>query len=274
MARNHERRSSVFMEAFSFMELVYHTIVRQVRTVSGNATLGLLSAVFQVIFMVAIFYAMYSFLGLKSVLIRGDMVLFIITGVMLFLMHNNTISKTIAAGSAVSPMMQHAPMTPSLMIIASTLSTLYLNILAVIIILSGFYLVRGHLEIHDISGTFVPFLLAWASGVVIGLLFLLVKPFAPKLMQAVSMGYRRANMITSGKLFLANMLPLSVLPYFTWNPLFHAIDQLRGAVFVNYFPNKTSLDYPIWFVFVGLILGLMGEFWLRRTVSRSTGAAH
>lgn len=263
-------QTSLGMEVFAFGELVYHTVVREVRTASGSATLGLLSAIGQTIAMVAIFYVMYAFLGLRSAIIRGDMVLFILSGVLLFLLHNSTISKTIKAGSATSPMMLHAPMTPPLMILSATIATLYLFALSAVIILFGLYLVRGHLDIQDAGGMLLPFFLSWASGLVVGLGFLVIQPFAPKLMQTVSMLYRRANMFTSGKFFLANMLPAATMPYFAWNPLFHCIDQMRGAIFVNYFPHRTSMAYPVWFVFAGLVIGLMFEFWLRRTVSRST----
>ncbi len=35
-------------------------------------------------------------------------------------------------------------------------------------------------------------------------------------------------MIASGKMFVANMLPTSMLLMLDWNPLFHCIDQARG----------------------------------------------
>ncbi|WP_171321578.1 ABC transporter permease [Halovulum dunhuangense] len=257
----------------NFVALLYHTVVREVREESGNATLGLLTAIGRVLILVALFYAMFELLGLRGAMIRGDVILFLVGGVLLFLMHNQAIGAVIKAGSATSPIMQHAPVTPTLMILSSALATLYLHILATVIILAALILFRGDLEIHSPRGILLPFFLAWASGVVIGLLFLAMKPFAPKLMQMLSTIYRRANMITSGKFFVANMLPNAILPFFDWNPLFHTIDQMRGALFVNYFPHKTSIEYPVYFVLVGLLVGMMAEFWLRRTVSRSTGAA-
>lgn len=267
-----EKRTSLFMEAFFFVELTYYTIIREVRSESGNAALGIVTAIMRVLMMVMIFYFMYEMIGLRGSIIRGDTLLFLVGGILLFFMHNNAISRTISAGSVVSPMMQHAPMTPTLMIISSALAGLYLHVLAALIIFLGIYLINGELDIYDPAGVALPFFLAWASGVIIGLLFLLIKPFAPRGMKILSTVYQRANMITSGKFFVANMLPNMVLPYFIWNPLFHAIDQARGAMFVNYFPHKTNLEYPVMFCVIGLLIGLMGEFWLRKTVSRSTAA--
>ena len=244
--------------------------MREVRLESGNAVLGLFGAIGRILSLVAIFFVLFEFLGIRSAIIRGDVILFLVGGVLLFFMHNAAVKKTIQAGAFASHLMLHAPMTPTLAIFAAALSVLYLHILALLVIFAFMILIRNGLEIHDPAGIILPFVLAWASGVVIGLGLLVLKPFAPRAMQMVSLLYTRANLVTSGKFFVANLLPASVLPYFAWNPLFHCVDQMRGALFVNYLPRATNMSYPLWFVFVGLVLGLMAEFWLRKTVSYST----
>jgi uncharacterized membrane protein len=50
-------------------------------------------------------------------------------------------------------------------------------------------------------------LLAWFSGVAIGMLFLGLKPWAPGLANIVQMIFTRTNMIASGKMFVANAMP-------------------------------------------------------------------
>ncbi|WP_112321037.1 ABC transporter permease [Oceanibium sediminis] len=274
MAAQKEVRQSILLESFVFLELIYFTTVREVRKASGNATLGLLMAVARIMMMVAMFYIMFTVIAFRGASIRGNIILFLLGGVLLFFLHNSAVSAVIKAGSSVSAMMQHAPMTPSLAIIASALSTLYLHLFAIAIILTGMWVWNGELVIHNPAGTILPFMLAWSSGIVIGLLFLLLKPFAPSLMKIASLVYQRANLITSGKFFVANMIPNAILPFFIWNPLFHTIDQMRGHLFVNYFPHKTSIEYPLYFTLVGLLIGMMGEFFLRKTVSRSTSIAN
>ncbi len=267
-----QRRSSLFLEAFFFVELVFHTIVREIREESGNAALGIVFALARIMLLVMIFYLMLQVIGFRSMMIRGDAMLFIVAGVMLFFMHNRAVAATLSSGSSTSAMMLHAPMTPPLMITASALAVLYLHVVAAFLILTGLYVFQGELEMFSWKIFCLAFLLAWASGVVIGLLFLMIKPFAPNLTPILSTVYQRANMITSGKFFVANLLPTSVLPFFDWNPLFHSIDQARGGAFVNYVPRNTTLEYPVMFIVIGLVVGMMGEFWLRKTVSRSTAA--
>lgn len=261
--------------AVRYFELVYHTTVRTVRVQSnGNATLGLISAVGQTLMLVMIFYLLFSLTGMKGGAVRGDPLLFLVSGVLMFFMHNTTLSKTVSAGLSVGPLMMHAPMTPTLVILASALANLYLYVLSFMVILAGLYLFKGSVEINEPSKIILPFILAWASGIAIGLLLLVFKPFVPKLSKLISTLYQRANLITSGKFFVANMLPNAFLPFFAWNPLFHSIDQMRGALFVNYYPHNTSLSYPVYFVLTGLVIGLMLEFWLRNTVSKSTVASN
>ncbi len=110
---------------------------------------------------------------------------------------------------------------------------------------------------------------AWGSGAAIGLVLLAIKPFAPRVIGIVTMLYQRANMVFSGKMFLANTLPGYLLPMFLWNPLFHAIDQARGYTFINYTPRNTNLEYPIILTCVFLVIGLMLEHWARKYVSES-----
>ncbi len=267
-------RTENLPEAFArYVDLLFHSVVRQVRQASGgNPMIGLLVAISQVLALVLVFILIFAFLRVKGGGLRGDPVLFLISGIILFLLHNQAVGKTINAGSVTSSMMAHAPMTPSLNILAAAISSLYLMMLTAVVILSGLFLYRGVLEVDNPAGMVLPILLAWTSGIVIGLLFLAVKPFAPKLTKIVSSVYMRANMITSGKFFVASSIPATLLPFFTWNPLFHCIDQMRDAMFINYATDVTTITYPLYFVLGGLVIGMMLEFWLRRTVSISLGS--
>lgn len=264
-------RTENLAEAFGrYIDLLFHSTVREVRLQGGgNPIMGLIMAIGRTLALLLIFMLIFLLIRAQGGSVRGDPILFLISGILLFLLHNMAVAKTVGAGAVAGPLMAHAPMTPTLAILSATVAGLYLMILAGAIILCGLYLYRGGLDIDHPAGMMIPILLAWSSGVVIGLLFLSIKPFAPRLTQVLSMVHMRANMITSGKFFVANSIPAAILPMFTWNPLFHSIDQLRGEMFINYYPKVTSLSYPIGFVVIGLVVGMMIEFWLRKTVSRS-----
>ncbi|MEO0913413.1 MAG: ABC transporter permease [Pseudomonadota bacterium] len=266
-----QRKQSILMDFFTFQELMFHTVVREVRHENArNPVIGLLVATSRTLLMVGVFYVMFEVLGARSAMIRGDPVLYLVSGFLLFFLHIGGISSTLSAGNSVGALQQHAPMTPALMIAAEAVKNLYLHVFALAIILLGLYMFKGEIEVYSWGGLITPFLQAWMSGVVIGLLFLGLKPFAPQLVKMVSLIFQRANFFTSGKFFVANMLPTAIIPYFYWNPLFHSIDQMRGAMFVNYVPRNSDPTYTTYFIAIGLVIGLMFEFFTRKTVSRSS----
>ena len=116
------------------------------------------------------------------------------------------------------------------------------------------------------------FLLSWGSGVAIGMVFKAATPWQPDLFGILAQVYQRANMIASGKMFVANATPTYILSYFDWNPLFHTIDQGRGFIFLNYNPHYSSISYPLKITLVCILIGLMGEFFTRKHASASWNA--
>lgn len=265
----HTHRKSLFRAFLTMSELTYHATVRNVRSKHGNAVVGLLLNMMQAVIMLAAFYLMFTILGLKGTAIRGDFILFLMTGIFLFMTHNKGMGAVLGAEGPTSPMMQHAPMNTIIAICASAFATLYTSILVMFAIILIYSIAFDSLWMPYPIQTFGMFLLAWGSGCAIGLVLLAAKPWVPGLVGIVSTIYMRANMIASGKMFVANTLPATMLAMFDWNPLFHTIDQARGFAFINYYPHNSSLMYPIKVTVILLMIGLMGEFVTRRSVSLS-----
>jgi ABC-type polysaccharide/polyol phosphate export permease len=140
------------------------------------------------------------------------------------------------------------------------------------VVLYGYHVIWGPITIHQPGGAFAMVMLSWLSGVSVGVVFLALKPWFPTFVSIAVMIYTRANMIASGKMFVANNLPAYLLPFFDWNPLFHTIDQARGFTFINYNPHNTSVFYPLWVSVALLMVGLMGEFYTRKNASISWSA--
>ncbi|MEX0971304.1 MAG: ABC transporter permease [Paracoccaceae bacterium] len=257
--------------AFNFSERVYHATVHEIRKSSGNAPLGILNEMLQTIMYVAMFYFLYQIISLRGLAIRGDFILFLLTGVFLFLLHNRAIRSVLSSVDATQPIMLHRPMTTMLSIASKALSGLYFQLSAAGLILFFVFIFRGGIELQDPFGLVLPVFTAWSSGIAIGLVFLMLRPFAPKLVGLVSMVYMRANMVTSGKAMPAAYMPAVMIDWFDWNPLFHSIDQARDATFVNYDTAVSSPTYALYFTLLFVLFGLMGEFWMRQNMSASWG---
>ncbi|MEM6824017.1 MAG: ABC transporter permease [Pseudomonadota bacterium] len=252
--------------------LIYHNTVRSVRKTHGNALMALVVNIFQTILMVGIFYAMFELLGMRGMAIRGDFLLYIMSGIFLYMTHIKALSAVVGSEGPASPMMNHLPMTTTVAIASAALGALYIQVLSMVVVLYAYHVFWTPIEIHDPVGSFGMVLMAWFSGVGVGMMFLAAKPWLPGLTQMVTQIWQRANMFASGKMFVANMLPAYMIALFDWNPLFHCVDQARGFMFINYNPHFSSVSYPFYVSLACLMVGMMGEFYTRRRVSASWNA--
>jgi ABC-type polysaccharide/polyol phosphate export permease len=106
--------------------------------------------------------------------------------------------------------------------------------------LYGYHVIVIPVKIDDPASAFAMLMIAWISGVALGLALPALKPWFPTGVSVKSVLYTRANIIMSDKMFVANSLPSFMLAMFDWNPLFHLIDQARGFAFINYFPRNSN----------------------------------
>lgn len=257
---------------FSLLEVVYHSAVRSIRKQHNNAFMALAMNVLQILMFVGVFYIMFTVLGLRGAAIRGDFLLYIMTGIFLYITHVKALGAVMGSEGPASAMMQHAPMNTVVSILSASLGALYIQVFSLAIILGGYHVGWTRIEVEQPVEAFGMMLLAWGSGCALGLVFLAAKPWAPSLVGLIASLYQRANMIASGKMFVANTLPGFMLAMFDWNPLFHIIDQTRGFTFINYNPRYSSWEFAFWIAVIAVMIGLMGEFYTRRHASASWSA--
>jgi ABC-type polysaccharide/polyol phosphate export permease len=258
--------------AIYLSERIYHASVRKVRQKHGNALLSILVTIGQTALFTLAFYIMFAILPIRAASIRGDFFIYTMSGVFLFMAHIQTVKAISASEKSTSAMMQHAPMNTAIAITASALSELYTQLMAGSVLLFGYYVAISPFEIKEPITCVGMVILAWMSGIAVGLVFMAAKPWAPGPIGLLSLVYQRANMVASGKMFVANSLPPFMLSMFDWNPLFHIIDQTRGFAFVNYTPHNSSFFYPIYMTLAFLLIGLMIEFVTRKYASASWSA--
>ena len=250
-------------------EVVYHSIVRSIRNQHNNAFVAMALNMLQVLTFVLAFYLMFSFLGLRGAALRGDFLLYIMTGIFLYMTHAKTMGSVVNSEGPASPMMQHAPLNTIVSILSAAFGALYIQVFTMLAILFVYHVAFTPVYIDNPAGAFSMLLIAWFAGLGLGLVLLSLKPWFPEAVKIFTTIYQRVNMIASGKMFVANTLPTYMLNMFDWNPLFHTIDQTRGFTFINYYPRNSSIDYPLIVGGVLIVIGLMGEFYTRRHASAS-----
>ena len=264
-----KNKTSLVWNSFTILELIYHNTVRSIRSGHRDALFAILASTMQTVLMVLVFFFFMDFMGMRQAAVRGDFLLYVMSGIFVFMVHIKTVAAVSGAEGPTAPMMQHLPMNTTISIWASAFSALYIQVIALFGILGVYHLLWKPLEIYDPIGALLMLLLAWFSGCAIGAVFLAVKPWAPRAVGIVQQMYVRLNMFASGKMFLANLMTPKMLAIFTWNPLFHIIDQGRGETFVNYNPMKSDIMYPLVVSVVLLVIGLIGESYTRKRVSVS-----
>lgn len=270
MFRAQVKRPSGLRSAFEFGELVYHASIRNLRKSHSNAVYGLVMTIVQAVLTLAIFVVIFWVIGLKSSPIVGsDFILYVMSGVFMFLTHTKTLMAVSNADGPASAMMMHRPMNPVVAVLSAAFATLYQQVLALAVILFLYHTLWTPVTIDDPVGVLAMLLLSWFSGAAIGLIFYSAKPWQPEFVGILSSIYSRANMIASGKMFVANLMPKERRSLFDWNPLFHTIDQARGYMFLNYNPHFSTLQYAVKVSMVCILIGLMAQFYTRKHVSAS-----
>ncbi|WP_333682967.1 ABC transporter permease [Pontibaca methylaminivorans] len=258
--------------ALHLLELIYHSAVRNIRRRHNNAFIAIGVNILQSVVFVMVFYAMFVVLGIRSTALRGDFLLYIMSGIFLFMCHVKAVGAVTGAEGPASAIMKHAPMNTVISVSSAALACLYVQILSMAVILFVYHVAFTPITINDPIGAVGMVLLAWFTGCSVGLIFYALKPWFPTFVSVATMAYQRASMIVSGKMFLANSLPAFMLALFDWNPLFHCIDQARGFVFLNYNPLFTNWKYALSVGVALTMIGLMGEFHTRRRASISWSA--
>ena len=135
MFRSQSRNKSQFATGFETLELIFHVTVRNLRKTHNNAMLGLIMAIMQALLLVVVMYVMFSILGVRRIAVRGDFLLFVMSGVFMFTIHVMALGAVSRADGPTSALMMHAPMNPIISICAAALAVLYKQTLAAAIIL-------------------------------------------------------------------------------------------------------------------------------------------
>jgi ABC-type polysaccharide/polyol phosphate export permease len=146
-------------------ELVYHAAVREVRRGHRNALAGPLVNVLQTVLLLLTFYVLLSLMGARGAAIRGDFLLYLMSGILLFMIHTKAVSAVTRADGPTSPMMQHAPLNTTVTLAAAALASLYLQLLSIVVVLLLYHLAWTPVVIDQWLGAIGMLLVAWISGV-------------------------------------------------------------------------------------------------------------
>lgn len=237
--------------------LLHEAVLRDIHRAHKSTVAAILIEMAQMAALLGGFLLLAEVMSFGGTPIRGDMMLYLVTGIFFYQVHSRTVTAVMRTEGAGSMIMHHLPLRQSILVAAAALSSLYLQVVAAVIVLLIYHLAWAPIGIETPLGFMLVFFLAWVFGVAVGMTGLAIKPTFPSVASVLSQFYNRANMLASGQMFVANALPSAWLVWFDWNPLFHLIDQARGFTFENYDPWFSQLGYPVIVILVLLILGIV-----------------
>ncbi|MCZ0961275.1 ABC transporter permease [Paracoccus benzoatiresistens] len=270
---NGRKNDTIIQAAGTTLGLIYHQTVYNLRNDHRNAIVGLLLTIMQSLIFVAFFLLFFLLFKIRSSPIRGDFILYMLSGIFMFMVHVQASGAVAGSHSVSGGLVKHEPLNPAILIASAALAVLYRQTVSCVAILWLYHVVIAPVHFDYWPGSLGMYLLAWFSGACTGLVFLGIRPWSPRASKLVTTAYQRINMFASGKMFVANVVPNAMLPWFIWNPLFHIIDQQRGFLFINYTPLKTDPLYALWFSLAAMMIGLLINFTTRKYESLSWSAA-
>ncbi len=162
--------------AWSILELVFHGAVHNVRKSHTSAVIGLLLNIVQSVLMLAGFYLMFAFTGTRHIAIRGDYILYLMSGIFMYMTHVKAMQTVMKADGPTSAMMKHGPMNTLIAVGAAALGALYLQILSALVVLFIYHAIVSPITIDQPIQTLGMMVLAWATGVAIGMIFRAATP--------------------------------------------------------------------------------------------------
>ena len=177
MFQSRRKPTGSFASAAAMAELIYHSVVRSVRKQHNNAFVAIFMNMMQAVMFVGAFYIMFSVLGLRRSAVRGDFLIYIMSGIFLYMTHSKAVGAVSGSEGPASPMMQHAPMTTVIAITSAAMGALYIQVLSLCVILAAYHVAFAPLQIEQPIAAFGMLLIAWFTGCALGMVLLALKPW-------------------------------------------------------------------------------------------------
>src|SRR5690606_634503 len=104
---------------------------------------------------------MFDVLGMRRSAVRGDFLLYLMSGIFLYMTHTKAMGAVFGAEGPTSAMMKHAPMNTAIAIGSAALGSLYIQVLSITVVLFVYNAAITPIKIYDPVGAAGMVLLAW-----------------------------------------------------------------------------------------------------------------
>ena len=254
-----------FLQALNVQGRVISALtLRETRSRYGNKKLGFFWALFEPFAHIAVFIGIFSALGRSSPL--GDNIgIFILTGIVPWLLFNNIVSSVMNGTQANKALMGY----PQVMPLDIAISRITLDIATLLLVFIFFLGVAIAMDIHIEIDNFlqmvqpIGLLVLFATGV--GLINAAITYYYPSYANIYS-ALSRPLYFMSGVFFTADFLSPEVYKYLYYNPLLHIMEWTRSGFYTSF---NSHLYDPKYVITVSLCIFALGLVADRLTMKKS-----
>jgi capsular polysaccharide transport system permease protein len=234
---------------------VFVLFLREIRTRFGRYRLGYLWALLQPIFQLLVLLTLARlFAGDNSAGISHST--FFVGGIIPWYLFNKIGIQSLNAIRANAGLFNYRPVKPIDSIIARTLLEIIIYSTVYFLLIVYIWIVGDTIEINNIAFLIIVFLTVGWFSMGAGLIIMAVGNSFPESDKIVPI-LMRLFYIISGVFFSVENMPIEYRKYVLWNPLTHAFELNRNALYGRYESPDASFIYLLFCALVINVLGLM-----------------
>ena len=236
-------------------DTIHALLMRELKTRFGAKKLGYFWALAEPIAQAAILAGLLTLIG-RSSIAGVPVALFLISGILPFKLFSKLLTQLTSAVKANKALFAYRQVTPIDPIIARLIIEVVTFIVVYILLLAGLAWCGMDVWPDNVLALLAAIALLILLAIGLGLVLCSAVTHWEDTSKLLSMVMRPMFFI-SGILFCATMIPEKYWYLFDWNPIFHAIELIRDAMFVSYTTPVGSWAYLGLCALVAVGVGLM-----------------
>ncbi len=246
----YKRRSSLVI----MRSVVFALMMREMKTRFGAYRLGYLWALLEPGIHVAVFAILFGVILHRSM--PGiDYTLFVVTGVVPWLMFNNMLTRGMSAVSANTGLFGYRQVKPMDSFVARMLLEGLIHFAVFVIFLLIMQWIGVSVSIENPLGVMAALMLLFAFSFGLSLIMCIVVTQYPEIQKVVPI-VTRALYFMSGIFFSIDHIPPRYRDYFMWNPVLQANELGRDAFFRAYTTPEGNWEYLALVAVLAVVFGM------------------
>lgn len=239
--------------------VVFALFLRELKTRFGSYKFGYVWLLLEPMAHIVVMSLIFSYARDRA-LFGIDFAVFIVTGIVPFLMFKNIALRVMDGVDANRALFAYRQIKPMDTFIARTLLDAFLGLTVAALILLGMAWVGLDVPFRDPFTLILMMAILVLTGLGLGMVLCVIGHYLPEAKTLIRLIFLPLYLL-SGVIFPIAVVPHEYLPLLLWNPLLHAIELVRGAFFDSY---RVVPDISLLFVVMTtLALLFLGLAWYR-----------